>query len=45
MKRITKSVQKFMFFSILDRLLKLSLEIMFKLIQTIKNKNIIFNNH
>jgi hypothetical protein len=44
MKRITKNVQNFMFFSILDSILKLSLEIIFKLIQTIK-KNISFNNH
>jgi hypothetical protein len=43
MKRITKSDQNFMFFSILDRMLKLSLEMIFKLIQTIKN--IISNNH
>jgi hypothetical protein len=43
MKRITKSDQNFVFFSILDRMLKLSLKIIFKLIQTIKN--IISNNH
>jgi hypothetical protein len=43
MERITKSNQNFMFFNILDRVLKLSLEMIFKLIQTIKN--IISNHH
>jgi hypothetical protein len=36
MKRINKSVQNFLFFSILDRRLKLSFEIIFKWILTIK---------
>jgi hypothetical protein len=39
MKRIIVSLKKFLFFSILDRVLKLCLVIIFKLIQIIKKHN------
>jgi hypothetical protein len=43
MERITETVQNFVFLSIFDRLFKLSLQMIFKLIQTVKD--IISNNN